>query len=278
MTTGDKGLALIKQFEGCCLKAYKLPGERYYTIGYGHSFDSAITAGTVWTRAQAEAQLKKDLEKFERYVAADVPHKLNQNQFDALVSYCYNRGRGGLRQLAGACSCLADYPDNIVKYWGSATRYQAGLVRRRKAERELFLTPCADSTMDCIKAYQAQLNASYGLKIAEDGIWGAETRKATWAGIQIELNADGAGLAVDGDPGPKTRAALAKAILRRGHQGNLVYLLQGLLLGLGYYSGAMDGNFGALTEAAVIAFQLANGLAADGIVGPKTWGSLLGND
>ena len=52
MTTGDKGLALIKQFEGCSLKAYKLPGERYYTIGYGHSFDSAITAGTVddWAR------------------------------------------------------------------------------------------------------------------------------------------------------------------------------------------------------------------------------------
>lgn len=278
MTTGDKGLALIKQFEGCSLKAYKLPGERYYTIGYGHSFDSAITAGTVWTKAQAEAQLKKDLEKFERYVAADVPHKLNQNQFDALVSYCYNRGRGGLRQLVGACSCLKDYPDNIVKYWGSATRYQAGLVRRRKAERELFLTPCSDSTMDCIKAYQAQLNASYGLKISEDGIWGAETEKATWIGVQIELNADGAGLAVDGDPGPKTCAALAKATLRRGHQGNMVYLLQGLLLVLGHYSGAMDGDFGTLTEAAVIAFQQANGLAADGIVGPKTWGSLLGTN
>lgn len=274
MTTGDKGLALIKQFEGCCLKAYKLPGERYYTIGYGHSFDSSITAGTVWTRAQAEAQLKKDLAKFEAYVAADVPHKLNQYQFDALVSYCYNRGRGGLRQLVGACSRLADYPDNIVKYWGSATRYQAGLVRRRKAERELFLMPCTDSTLDCIKAYQAQLNASYGLRIAADGIWGVETRKATWIGIQIELNADGAGLAVDGDPGPKTCAALAKATIRRGHQGNLVYLLQGLLLGLGYYSGAMDGDFGTLTEAAARNFQADHGLLDDGVVGPKTWAKL----
>lgn len=271
MTTGDKGLALIKSFEGCCLKAYKLPGERYYTIGYGHSFDNAITAGTVWTKAQAEAQLKKDLEKFERYVAADVPHKLNQHQFDALVSYCYNRGRGGLRQLVGACNCLADYPDNIVKYWGSATRYQAGLVRRRKAERELFLTPCGDSrTM----AYQAQMNASYGLKIAEDGIWGAETRKATWIGIQIELNADDAGLAVDGVPGPKTCAALAKAALRRGHQGNLVYLLQGLLLGLGYYAGALDGDFGAQTETAVRNFQAERGLLDDGVVGVKTWSKL----
>lgn len=271
MTTGEKGLALIKQFEGCSLKAYKLPGERYYTIGYGHSFDSAITAGTVWTKAQAEAQLKKDLEKFERYVAADVPHKLNQHQFDALVSYCYNRGRGGLRQLVGACSCLEDYPDNIVKYWGSATRYQAGLVRRRKAERKLFMTPCGDSS---IMDYQEQLNASYGLHIAEDGIWGTETRKATWIGIQIELNADGAGLAVDGDPGQLTCSALAKATLRRGHQGNMVYLLQGLLLGPGYYSGAMDGDFGVKTEAAVMAFQLDNGLAVDGIVGPKTWAEL----
>ena len=174
----------------------------------------------------------------------------------------------------GACSCLADYPDNIVKYWGSATRYQAGLVRRRKVERELFLTPCADSTLDCIKAYQAQLNASYGLKVAEDGIWGAETEKATWIGIQIELNADGAGLAVDGDPGAKTCAALAKATLRRGHQGNLVYLLQGLLLGRGYYSGALDGDFGVLTEAAARNFQAEHGLLDDGVVGPKTWARL----
>ena len=240
MKTSEKGLTLIKQFEGCSLKAYKLAGERYYTIGYGHSFDSTITAGTVWTKAQAEAQLKKDLAKFEGYVAADVPHKLNQNQFDALVSYCYNRGRGGLRQLVGACSCLADYPDNIVKYWGSATRYQAGLVRRRKAERELFLTPCADSTLD----YQEQLNAA------------------------------GAGLAVDGDPGPKTCATLAKATVRRGHQGNMVYLLQGLLLGLGYYKGAMDGDFGAKTETAVRNFQAAHGLLDDGIVGPLTWARL----
>ena len=271
VTTSKKGLALIKQFEGCCLKAYKLPGERYYTIGYGHSFDSTITAGTVWTKGQAEAQLKKDLEKFEGYVAADVPHKLNQHQFDALVSYCYNRGRGGLRQLVGACSCLDDYPDNIVKYWGSATRYQAGLVRRRKAERELFLTPCGDSS---IMDYQEQLNASYGLHIAEDGIWGAETRKATWIGIQIELNADGAGLAVDGDPGPKTCAALAKATLRRGHQGNMVYLLQGLLLGLGYYKGTMDGDFGALTDTAVRNFQADHGLLDDGVAGRETWARL----
>ena len=110
MITSEKGLSLIKKWEGCTLKAYKLTGEKYYTIGYGHSFDTSITAGTVWTQAQADAALKKDLQKFEGYVAADVPLPLNQHQFDALVSYCYNRGRGGLRQLVAACKTLADYP------------------------------------------------------------------------------------------------------------------------------------------------------------------------
>ena len=111
------------------------------TIGYGHSFDTSITAGTVWTKQQAEAALKKDLQKFEGYVTADVPLPLNQHQFDALVSYCYNRGRGGLRQLVAACKTLADYPAKMVELWGSATRYKTGLINRRKAEAALFVEP-----------------------------------------------------------------------------------------------------------------------------------------
>ena len=89
MTTGEKGLTLIKKWEGCTLKAYKLTGEKYYTIGYGHSFDTSITAGTVWTKQQAEAVLKKDLQKFEGYVwddtvQEDKPVKVNDHLMDAM--------------------------------------------------------------------------------------------------------------------------------------------------------------------------------------------------
>lgn len=268
MTTSEKGLALIKQFEGCQLTAYKCPAG-VWTIGWGHT--GGVKQGQTITQAEADKLLREDLARFERSVEAyDHLYHWNQNEFDAMVSFAYNVGSiDGL--TAKGTRNRATIADKLLAYNKAGGQVLAGLTRRRKAERELFLTPCGDS---CISEYQAQLNASYGLKIAEDGIWGPETEKATWAGIQIELNADGAGLAVDGDPGPKTCAALAKATLRRGHQGNLVYLLQGLLLGLGYYSGAMDGDFCALTEVAARNFQAEHGLLDDGVVGKMTWARL----
>ena len=140
--TNKLGLDLIKSFEGLKLKAYKLAGESYYTIGYGHSFDKSITADTVWTDDQADDALKKDLKRFEDYVtkyAKQYGLKFNDNQFSALVSYCYNRGPGGLNQLLSHSKNVADVANNIVIYWGSAAKYKVGLIRRRKEERELFV-------------------------------------------------------------------------------------------------------------------------------------------
>ena len=64
MKINEAGLALVKSFEGCSLKAYKLTGESYYTIGYGHSFDSSINASTVWTQVQADKGLIDDLQRY----------------------------------------------------------------------------------------------------------------------------------------------------------------------------------------------------------------------
>ena len=183
MTTGEKGLTLIKKWEGCTLKAYKLTGEKYYTIGYGHSFDTSITAGTVWTKQQAEAALKKDLQK---------------HQFDALVSYCYNRGRGGLRQLVAACKTLADYPAKMVELWGSATRYKTGLINRRKAEAALFVEPVL-------------LTYPVPARTLRKGCKGDDVK---W--VQERLNVCSAGLKVDGDFGPVTEAAVREYQLRHG--------------------------------------------------------------
>lgn len=175
-TTSSTGLSLIKSFEGCSLKAYLLKGEHYYTIGYGHSFDSSITSSTVWTQEQAESQLVKDLKTYEAYVIKDAVSKfpsLNQYQFDALVSYCYNRGRGGLQQLIKNSASISDVAANIPIYWGSATLYKSGLLRRRYAEQSLFKTVPVVVTKDVV---------------IEDKELGSAVSKIIKSGIQLEYN------------------------------------------------------------------------------------------
>lgn len=141
MKTNQAGVDLIKSFEGFRASAYKLTGEKYFTIGYGHSYDSSITSSTVWTKEHAEAQLRKDLAKFEKYVmqyAQKYHFTFNENQFGALVSYCYNRGQGGLDELLRHSKTISDVSKNILIYWGSAERYKVGLLNRRHKEKTLF--------------------------------------------------------------------------------------------------------------------------------------------
>ena len=184
MKTSDKGIEFIKKHEGVRLKAYKLEGEKYYSIGVGHSYDPSITANTIWTNAQAEAALRIDLQKFEKYVNDTVPIPLNQNQFDALVSYTYNRGLGGLKELVANSKTIEDYSKNIVKYWGTATRYKDALIKRRKAEKELFdsvdinyPTLKKGSKNDAVRLLQHKLNL-VGFNLSEDGVYGDKTMKA----------------------------------------------------------------------------------------------------
>ena len=97
---GQAGLALIKQYEGCRLAAYRCAAG-VWTIGYGHT--AGVHSGMTITQAQADAYLQQDVAKFEKYVnnPAYVPimEQLNQNQFDALVSFAFNLGAGNLRKL-----------------------------------------------------------------------------------------------------------------------------------------------------------------------------------
>lgn len=139
MRTSSNGIKFIMQEEGCRLKAYRLEGEKYYTIGVGH-YGPDVKEGQTITREQAEKLLKEDVRRFEIAVDTIVLNiKMTQNMFDALVSYTYNRGEGGLRQLVTHSSSVKEYAENIVKYWGSATRYKSALIERRKREKALFL-------------------------------------------------------------------------------------------------------------------------------------------
>ena len=100
MKISQEGIDLIKSFEGLRLKAYKaLPTEKYFTIGYGH-YGEDVKEGMTITQKQAEDLLKKDLERYERYVDKYAGNlALNQHERDALVSFCYNCGAGNLKKL-----------------------------------------------------------------------------------------------------------------------------------------------------------------------------------
>lgn len=162
MKTSQTGINLIKQFEGLRLQAYKaVSTEIYYTIGYGH-YGSDVTKGMTITEAQAEEYLKKDLEKFENYVTA-LNRSFSQNQFDALVSFTYNCGQGNLKKLVANRDNL-QIADAMLLYTKAGGKTLTGLVKRRKAERALFLT---DTDVETIA------------REVIDGLWGngAERKK-----------------------------------------------------------------------------------------------------
>lgn len=136
------GLQLIKNFEGCQLTAYKpVPWEKFWTIGYGH-YGPDVKQGQTITQAQADKMLIDDMVRYESYVnnPAYVPltAQLNQNQFDALVSFCYNCGQGSLQKLCQKGRNLAQIAAKLPEYNKAGGKVLNGLVRRRKAEQELF--------------------------------------------------------------------------------------------------------------------------------------------
>lgn len=140
MRTGEKGLQIIKNFEGCRLDAYRCPAG-VWTIGYGHT--AGVHQGMKITQLQAEELLKNDLKVYENYVNA-TGLTLNQNQFDALVSFTYNCGPGSLNTLVRKRT-LSQIADALLLYNKGGGKVLPGLTRRRNAERELFLKPLQET-------------------------------------------------------------------------------------------------------------------------------------
>jgi lysozyme len=144
-TVGPKGIALIKQYEGCRLKAYPDPasGGDPWTIGYG-STGPGIEKGVEWTQAQCEARLAQDAPAFSHQVLAligNVP--TTQEQLDALTSFAYNEGLGNLKKSTLLKLHKAgDYAGAAKQFavWNKADgKVMAGLITRRAAEARLYL-------------------------------------------------------------------------------------------------------------------------------------------
>lgn len=148
MKTGQKGIDLIKEFEGLRLKAYLCPAN-VWTIGYGTTIlpnGAKVPIDSICTKEEAEMFLKHDLIAFEKQVENLLKVEVNQNQFDALVSFVYNLGAGTLAKSQLLKNINAKLPINQ----GMFTAYSKakvngllqslpGLVKRRNAEYELFI-------------------------------------------------------------------------------------------------------------------------------------------
>jgi len=143
----DKGIALMKRFEGFRADAYPDPGHGWTraTIGYGHTAAAGppnVVRGMTVTRAEAMKIFRRDLRKFERSVERAVKVPLRQHQFDACVSLAYNIGAANFRKSSVLKHINAGDMAAAARAFGNWTRSNGrvmrGLVRRRKAEARLF--------------------------------------------------------------------------------------------------------------------------------------------
>ena len=190
---GQAGRALIKQYEGCRLAAYRCAAG-VWTIGYGHT--AGIHSGMTITQAQADAYLRQDIAKFEGYVnnPAYVPitANFNQNQFDALVSFAFNLGAGNLRKLCKGRTA-AQIAQAMTQYCKANGKVLAGLKRRRAAEQALFNKPVSGTAAPA----QNQNMEDYNMKTIKKGSKGNAVK--VW---QIII-----GAAADGNFGSGTESA-----------------------------------------------------------------------
>lgn len=141
---------LVKQFEGLRTSAYK-DSAGVWTIGYGTTARAKVgiepLPGMTITEAEAEYYLQKGLEKFSTEIAGLFTLPVNENEFGAFVSLAYNIGTTAFKRSSALRKFNAGDKAGAAKailLWNKAGGVVLkGLVRRREAERKLFLTPVA---------------------------------------------------------------------------------------------------------------------------------------
>ena len=187
---GQAGLNLIKQFEGCRLTAYQCSAG-VWTIGYGHT--AGVYKGMKITQAQADTFLKQDIVKFEKYInnPSYVPftEQLNQNQFDALVSFAFNLGQGNVKKLCVGRN-INQITSAMQQYCKAAGKTLTGLQRRRKAEAALY----NKKVEDCTGATKTEYKAGNWYRVKEsvpvcNGYYG-EHGKYIYLSNQIKTSCD----------------------------------------------------------------------------------------
>lgn len=152
MELSENGFNFIKNKEGCILYSYDDFDKSYpkkfitegmavvgtLTIGYGHT-GSDVKKGMKISLDEAERLFRQDLKKFEQAVNNVVKIPLNQNQFDALVSFTFNCGKGNLETLVKGRNTDV-IAIKILLYNKSKGKVSKGLINRRREEQKLFLS------------------------------------------------------------------------------------------------------------------------------------------
>ena len=144
------GYDLVKAFESCMaaikarpgyFKAYRDP-VGVLTIGYGHTNHHLprFDGNAVWSRAECDAALARDMAVFEKWVSDHAKVSLAQHEFDALVSWAFNTGGPATATLWKKLNAgnKAAVPSDLAKWNRAGGKVLAGLVRRRKAEGLMF--------------------------------------------------------------------------------------------------------------------------------------------
>lgn len=137
--TSNEGYDLIRYFEGFYPRAYTCPGG-ILTIGYGHT--KKVTPDMIIDIPKAVELLEQDALECEQAIERLVKVPINQNQFDALVSFIFNLGQGNFSK-SSLLRCInqqnfGDAAVEILKWRRSSGKVLTGLVRRRRAENLMF--------------------------------------------------------------------------------------------------------------------------------------------
>lgn len=244
MKISEKGLALLKRFEGCKLTAYK-DCAGVWTIGYGTTdADRGITGKTIKSglkisQSTADEWLRKSVaQKYEPKVRKYDPHfAWTQNEFDALVCFAYNLGHiDRLVHVDGDVDKALRTRGQIKSAWclyckDKTGRKVQGLLGRRKEELKLFCTPSGSTAKG--NPYPSPVNT-------------------------ITSN----------------EQATALKLLKWQNHGQEVKAVQWELVRLGYDIGKVDGVCGTKTITAIMCFQKGAGLKCDGACGKNTWTAL----
>jgi lysozyme len=144
----SKGLDIIKKYEGFSSKPYLCPS-KVITIGYGSTYyedgSKVKLTDSPITQERATELLEALLVSFERAVDSYCTDNLNQNQFDALVSFAYNCGVGNLKSstLLRKVNVNPNNPtikDEFLKWTKGGGKTLSGLVRRRTEEAQLYFS------------------------------------------------------------------------------------------------------------------------------------------
>lgn len=164
----DKGIKLLKGWEGEVLHGYK-DAVGFLTVGVGHLVKKGEPYKLNQKVAQAESTrlLREDLKRFEDCINASVKVPITQNQFDALVSFSFNVGESALKRSSVLKNLngrkFASAADAFLLWNKAGGKILPGLHRRRKEERELFLTP--DASQSSFSTAKSELASSRSTSI-----------------------------------------------------------------------------------------------------------------